>query len=197
MRNPKSLLLGLALALPLTACVSFGEKPPARLMTLTADQSVAADQAKTASDGQAITILAPSVPQALATTRIAVNDGPNAIAYVKDAAWVETPARLFRAVLAEKIAAATGRVVLDPRQTTVDPGVRITGQLQRFGLDAPQNQAVAIYDAVLARPGDGPVETRRFEARVPVASQDGGAVAVGLNTATNQIAGELATWIGQ
>jgi cholesterol transport system auxiliary component len=194
MRNLKPFLAA-AIALPLAACVSFGEAPPARLLTLTADQAVRADQPRTASSGQVITILVPTVPQALATTRVAVNDGPNAIAYVKDAAWSEAPARLFRALLAEKVSAVTGRVVLDPRQSSLDPGVRVTGQLQRFGYDAPQAQAVAVYDAVLSRRADAPVETRRFEARVPVATSDGAAVASGLNTASNQIATELAAWI--
>lgn len=196
MRNLKPLLAA-AIALPLAACVSFGEEPPARLLTLTADQMVPAGQPRAAANGQSITILVPSVPQALATTRVAVNDGPNGIAYVKDAAWSEAPARLFRALLAEKVAAVTGRVVLDPRQSSLDPGMRVTGQLQRFGFDAPQSQAVAIYDAVLVRGTGLPVETRRFEARVPVATSDGAAVASGLNTASNQIATELAAWIAR
>ena len=79
-------------------------------------------------------------------------------------------------------------------QFTFDPGQRLSGTLQRFGFDAPSGEVVAIYDAALARPGGG-VTTRRFEARV-AASPDAAGVAPALNQAANQIAAEVATWIG-
>ena len=118
-----------------------------------------------------------------------------AVSYLKDAQWVEMPATLFARLLSETIAATTGRVVLDPKQFTFDPGRRLTGTLQRFGYNAAGAEVVAIYDAVLARQGGG-VTTRRFEARVPVAAPDAANVAPALNQAANQIAGEVAAWIG-
>jgi hypothetical protein len=48
----------------------------------------------------------------------------------------EMPSELFARLVSETIAATTGRVVLDPKQFTFDPGQRLTGTLQRFGLDA-------------------------------------------------------------
>src|SRR5947209_7454231 len=54
---------------------------------------------------------------------------------------------------------------------TIDPGQRLTGTLQEFGLEETGSQAVVVYDAVLAR-GANAVETRRFEARVPVPALD-------------------------
>jgi cholesterol transport system auxiliary component len=56
-------------------------------------------------------------------------------------------------------------------------------------------EAVAVFDAALAR-GEDKVETRRFEARVPVGSATPGAVAPALNQAANQIAADVAKWIG-
>ena len=56
-------------------------------------------------------------------------------------------------------------------------------------------EAVAVYDATLARTGGG-VVTRRFEARVPVAAPDAANVAPALNQTANQIAAEVAAWIG-
>ena len=88
-----------------------------------------------------------------------------------------------------------GRVVLDPGQFSLDPGVRLTGQLQAFGLDADMMEVVVRYDAALARGADS-VETHRFEARVKVAAADPGAVSPALNQAANQIAADVARWIG-
>jgi cholesterol transport system auxiliary component len=51
------------------------------------------------------------------------------------------------------------------------------------------------YDATLSTEGGTRVETRRFTANAPA---DGTAVTVGpaLNRAANQVAGEVARWIG-
>src|SRR3546814_16589163 len=96
---------------------------------------------------------------------------------------------------AETITARAGRVVLDPQQLNFDPGVRLNGQLQSFGGDADAMEAVVTYDAALARGADA-IETRRFEARVPVAAVDTASVGPALNQAANQVATDVATWIG-
>lgn len=181
-------------AVALAGCVSFGAEPPASLMTLTPAATRPADQGRVAPAGQAITVVEPTVPQELATQRVPVETG-NAVAYVKDAQWVDMPSALFAHLLSETIAARTGRVVLDPRQFTLDPGIRLTGRLQMFGIDADRMEAVAIYDAALAS-GPDKVETRRFEARVPIAAIDQPSAAAALNQAANRIAAEVADWIG-
>ena len=127
--------------------------------------------------------------------RVPVHSGANQLAYLKGAQWVESPNALFGRLLSETIAVRTGRVVLDPRQFSLDPGIRLTGTLQSFGIDSDQMQAVVVYAAALARTGGG-VETRRFAARVPIAAVDAAAAAAGLNQAANQVAGEVAAWIG-
>jgi cholesterol transport system auxiliary component len=179
----------------LCGCISFGAEPPPYLLTLTPDTSVPAATSRTAAASEAVTVVVPTVPQALATSRVPVVSGGTAIAYVKDAQWVETPNALFGRLLSETIAARTGRVVLDPQQFAFDPGVRLTGQLQRFGVDSDTMEAVAVYDAALAR-GAGQIETRRFESRIPIAAVDTATVGPALNQAANQIARDVATWIG-
>ncbi len=182
-------------ALALSACVKFGTKPPAMLLNLTSVATLAAGDLRSAKAGEAITVAVPATPQALATMRLAVTDGPIAIAYVKDALWVEPPARLFQRLLAETIGAKTGKVVLDPRQFSLDPGIQLNGQLRSFGIDATASQAVIIYDAALTRDKGKRVETRRFEARVPVPSITPKPSGAALNKAANQIAVEVATWV--
>lgn len=196
MMRPMRPLLALAAALPLAACLSFGAKPPPTLMSLTAEAPLAVGTARSIRPAEAIWVAVPSVPQALTTNRVAVKAGPTAVAYLKKAQWVDAPNKLFRDLLAETIAAKTGRVVADMRNFALAPDTRLSGRLVNFGLDAASRSVVVTYDASLVRSDSGPVETRRFEARAPVAKEDGPAVATALNQAANQVAGEVAGWVG-
>lgn len=189
-----SILLPLAAALALPACLSFGADPPERLVRLSATASVQPQTSRTAAASETITVIEPTVSRELQTARIPVRTGGTAVAYVKDAQWVDMPAAEFARLLSETIS-ATGRVVLDRKQFTFDPGTRLTGQLHAFGIDADSMEAVVAYDAALARGADQ-VETRRFEARVPVAAVDGASVGPALNEAANQVAAQVAGWIG-
>ena len=189
-------ILTLATTLPLAACLSFGAKPPPTLMSLSAESAVAVGTARSTRATEGVSVAIPSVPQSLLTPRVAVQTSPTAIAYLKNAQWVDTPNKLFRNLLAEVIAAKTGRVVADSRNFAVAPDTRLNGRLLNFGLDAPSLNVVVTYDAALVRKEGGPVETRRFEARAPVSAQNGPAVALALNRAANQVADEVAGWIG-
>jgi cholesterol transport system auxiliary component len=188
-------IAAIGVTLSLAACVSLGSKAPALLLNLTPAQMVSANDTRSVATGEAISIAVPVAPQALATNRIAVTDGPVAIAYVKDVAWVEPPARLFQRLMAETVAAKTGRVVLDPRQFSMDSGTQITGQLRAFGMDATTSQAVIIYDAALSRDKGKRVETRRFEARQSVGVIDGRSSGNALNQAANKVANDVAAWV--
>ena len=188
------LKLALPALLALSACFGGGRAPD-QLLTLTAAEPRPVATPRSAGQGEAITVAVPSLPQALRTTRIPVYVNETTIQYLTDAVWVEQPGPLFARLLGDTIAARTGRVVLDPGQYSHDPGTRITGTLARFGLDPNNMQVVIVYDATLARTGGG-VVTRRFEARVPVAAPDAANVAPALNQTANQIAAEVAAWIG-
>jgi cholesterol transport system auxiliary component len=54
---------------------------------------------------------------------------------------------------------------------------------------------VIVYDAAIARGAAG-VTTNRFEARVAVAEATPAAVAPALNQAANQLAIQVAAWVG-
>jgi hypothetical protein len=86
-------------------------------------------------------------------------------------------------------------LVLDTNLTTLDPGLLLSGQLQKFGYDAATGQVVVEYDGALSTAGGSRVDTRRFVATAPA---DGTAASVGpaLNRAANQVAREVAGWIG-
>ncbi|HEY0084615.1 MAG TPA: ABC-type transport auxiliary lipoprotein family protein [Allosphingosinicella sp.] len=187
-------LLPAAAALLLSAC-SFGPKTPPVLMRLTAEQARPAGTTQTSTAAQTMTVVPPAIPQELRTARVPVRTGGTAVAYLKNAQWVENPDALFARLIGETISARSGRVVLDARQFTLDPGLRLTGTLQSFGIDADTSEAVVIYDGVLARGTDG-IESRRFEARVAMPLIDAASAGPALNQAANRVAAEVAAWVG-
>ena len=188
------LVAALAGALALCACFG-GAHVPDQLMTLTPAETRPAATPRSAGAGQAITVVEPTVPQALRTTRVPVYLSDTSIQYLKDAMWVENPGPLFGRLVGEVIGARTGRVVLDPNQYTHEPGVQLTGQLLKLGFDPTSMEAVIVYDAALSR-GRESVTTNRFEARVPVTEATPAAVAPALNQAANQVAEQVAAWVG-
>ena len=190
----KKTILALGSVLALSGCFG-GAKVPDTLMTLNSAQVRTAAATRSAAEGQAITVVVPTVPRELETLRVPVHETELGVSYLKNAQWIAMPADLFARLLSETIAATTDRVVLDPKQFSFDPGQRLTGTLQRFGLDAGRMEVVAIFDAALARQGGG-ITSRRFEARVPVTAADAASVAPALNQAANQVAAEVATWVG-
>jgi cholesterol transport system auxiliary component len=172
-----------------------GGKTPPWLLTLTPQAPAPANIARTAGPGEAVTIEAPVVPKEIRTNRVPVHSGPIAIAYVKNLTWVDTPDKLFQDLLTETTTRMTNRIVLDPRQSSLDPGVTVSGNLSRFGYDAQEGMVVVRYDASMIRAGSTAVTTRRFEAREP-ADGTASTVAPAINAAANRVAMEVAQWIG-
>ncbi|MBB4086324.1 ABC-type transport auxiliary lipoprotein family protein [Sphingomonas carotinifaciens] len=193
----KKTLLCLAAMLPLAACIRFGAEPPPSLMTLSAQTAVPVGQEQDSGAAKSITIQVPAVPQALASGRVPVQVSPTSIAYIKDAQWSEPPARLFARLMSDTVAARTGRVVLSTSQSVSDPGARLNGELRAFGVEEATREAVVTFDAALTRVGQSNVEKRRFEARVPVTAIDAQNAGPAINQAANQVAVQVADWIGR
>jgi cholesterol transport system auxiliary component len=190
------LILGLVVwSLTLTGCVKLTGKAPPQLLNLTSSLSLPANEVRAITASESIQITVPTTPQAYANNRVAVADGPVSLAYVKDAVWVEPPARLFQRLLAETVAAKTGKIVLDVRQVPVEPALQLGGQIKVFGIDARASDAVIIYDATFSRAKGKGLETRRFEAHVPVSQITAMASGNALNQAANKVAGDVAEWI--
>lgn len=191
------LLAMLAPAVLLSGCISFGAKPPPSLLTLDPATPAPVGKVETATPEHTMTVNVPVVPQELAVQRVPVQASDTSIAYVKDAQWVEPPAKLFARLLADTITAKTDWVVLGSEQSRVDPGTRLSGELRNFGIDAATHEAVVTYDAALLRSGASSVVKQRFEARVPVSEIAAGPAGIALNQAANQVAAEVAGWVGQ
>ena len=194
--KPIRTLAVVTVALPLAACIKFGAEPPKSLLTLNARAAVPVGETQRSGTTRTITIDVPSTPQQLAVERVPVEQGGTTVAYVKDAMWVDRPARLFARLLDDTLTQA-GLLVLGRDAFEIDPGLRLSGQLRSFGVDADTREAVVTYDATLIRGNAGAsYEKRRFEARVPVSAIETQPVGTALNEAANRVADDVAAWVG-
>lgn len=188
----------MAVAAALTGCMGSllgGGKPPATLYTLTAEAPDPGTMTRTVNAGQAVTVATPLLSKELRSVRAPVQVTPTDVQYVANLQWIDTPDHLFQALLEETLRRTTNRVVLDPRQSALDPGLVVTGELERFGFDRATGQAIVVYDASLSTAGGTRTEARRFIATAP-ADGTAASVAPALNRAANQVANEVAAWIG-
>lgn len=184
-----------AALLGLAGCVSFGGKPPESLLTLTPDAVAPAGSGASGNAGSAIAMAEFEAPLSLDVTRVPVQVTDSEIAYVKDAVWVEKPARLLRRLIAETIRTRSNRLVIDGDDPGALSQTRISGTLRQFGYDARTGEVVLVLDA--ARAGDGSsVTTRRFEARIPGVAAEAAPVGAALNQAANRVAADVAAWVG-
>jgi cholesterol transport system auxiliary component len=189
---------GTGLILVATAgCVQIGSKPPERLLGISADVRVPAGTSQSATPQSALFVEAPGVPRTISTQRVAVRANATSYAYVKNALWADTPAHQFQALLGETIAARTGRLVLDPRDYAATPGQVLHGELTEFGIDARSGTAVVTYDASLLTPDGQAVRRQRFSATAPVGKIDADSVAPAISRAANEVAAQVADWIGK
>ena len=177
----------IALAMSTSACslgglLGGGGKPPTTLVTLTPEAPDPGQIVRAAAAGQAVTIATPTTSKELQAVRVPVQVTPTDVQYVAN-------------LVAETVRRTTNRVVLDANQSSLDPGLTVTGALQRFGYDAQTGQVVVQYDGSLSAAGGNRVETRRFTATVP-ADGSAASVAPALNRAANQVALDVAKWIG-
>ncbi|MGH6693887.1 ABC-type transport auxiliary lipoprotein family protein [Sphingopyxis sp.] len=197
MRTLRAPLLVAIAAVSLSACVGLGGKTPPFLLTLDADAAPTAGGARTSAEAATLTILIPTAPQKLRTTRIPVQQDGSSVTYVKDAQWVEAPSRLFQRLVSETVSARTSRVVLDEGQYLTAPGEQLAGQLMEFGVDAATNEVVVVYQAMLVSAGGKTVTQRRFEAREAIGGKvEAKPVGEALTRAANKVAVEVTGWLG-
>ena len=189
----KFMALGAAIAL--SGCVSLGgAEPPASLLTLTPNTVVPAGTSAVGTPATAIKIMEPETPARINVTRVPVQVDDTNIAYLQEAVWVEKPARLFRRLMAETIRARGNRLVIDGEDSGVVPAAQLRGTLRNFGYDARSSSVIMRFDAIRSG-ADGAVETRRFESIQSGIAPDAASVGPALNSAANDVAGQVADWV--
>ena len=190
----RTLAAVLVFTLSLSGCLSLGGKPPPTLLTLTPANAIPAGTVTSGDPKTAIMVMEPETDQRLAVVRVPVQIDDTNVAYVKNAAWVERPARLFRALLAETLRGKTSALVLEDTQAAANVGIRVSGRLIDLGYDARTSSVVVRYEAIRSSTGSA-VVTKRFESVVPGVPAKPEFIGPALNQAANDVAGQVAAWI--
>lgn len=185
----------LSALLLLGGCISLSHKPPDQLISLTPESVAPAGATATGRLADALIVLDPETDRRLDVQRVAVQISDSAVAYLKNGVWVERPARQFRRMLAETIRARGNRLVVEGDDTQVNGKEVLSGRLLDMGYDSRSRSVIIRYDALREGP-DGVAETRRFEATVPDVAPKAAAVGPALNRAANEVAKQVADWIG-
>lgn len=193
-RNARSIAAAAAL-LVLAGCISLGKEPPPQLLNLTAASPAPAGTAASGNLAGALAIMDLQAPQKLNVTRVPVIiDGAN-LAYLEDAEWVEKPARLFGRLLAETLRAKGNRLVVTGTDLEFSAANKLSGTLASMDYDAARGAAVVQFDAVL-QTADSKILTRRFESVVSGVPAKAVPVGEALNRAANDVAAQVADWVG-
>ena len=189
----KTLLATLLLPLSLAGCVSIGAKPPASLLSLSAETAPATGATASGKLNDALTVLEPTAAAKISVLRVPVQIDATRVAYLKKTMWVERPSRQFQHLLAETLRARGNRLVTEGDAGTRGP--RLSGRLFDMGYDAGARAVVVGFEATRESP-NGTVETKRFASTVPGLDPDAHDIAPALNQAANDVAKQVADWIG-
>jgi len=194
---PRWLAAGAA-SLLLSSCVSIGAggDVPEQLIGFTARESAPAGPIASSNAGNMLLVMEPEVDSRLDVNRVPVRVDETGIAYLQNAFYVDRPARLFQHLLAETLRARTGRLVVEGPEPTLDPATRVSGRLIEMGYHAPSSTVTVTFDAVRTA-ADGTLQGQRFSYSMRGVLPDAQSVAPALNTAANEVAIEIADWIGR
>lgn len=195
MKNKARAMAAAAGFLALAGCISLGVKTPAQLLNLTATSTAPAGSSANGTSETALAVLDIQAPQELDVVRIPVTINGSSLAYVQDAQWVEKPARLFGRLLSDTIRARGNRLVVSGSDLEFGAATKLSGTLSAMNYDASKGAAVVRFDAVLQK-GANQIQTKRFESVVPGVAAQAAPVGDALNRAANDVAAQVADWVG-
>ena len=196
-RAPFLLLFALLMSCGPLVQIGGNSPRPDALYTLTATAPAAVPAGQVPVDmASAVTVQVPTVPGALQTLRIPVSISDTAVQYVKAGQWSEQPNRLFQRLISDTLVHG-GIAVVDPRASGVSARRILSGQLVAFGVDSRMAAPLVRvrFDATLSTPAG--LRQRRFERAAPLAAVESAQVAAALNLAANQVAADVAAWVGR
>lgn len=186
--------VALAAGLALSGCLGGG-KVPAQLLNLTPASAPAAGSVASGNTESALAVIDIDAPRKLDVLRLPVVSGGASLAYLKDAQWVDKPARLFERLLSDTIRAKGKRLVVSNTDLEDTAATRLSGTLLAMDYDAASGGVVVRYDAVLTTP-DRKILTKRFESTVAGVAAKPVPVAEAMNRAANDVAAQVAEWVG-
>jgi cholesterol transport system auxiliary component len=187
--------VAVAALLSLAGCLSLGGKPPEQLLNLTATSTAPAGASASGTSATALTVLEIQAPQELDVARVPVRINGSSLAYLKDAVWVEKPARLFERLLSDTIRAKGNRLVVSGTDLDSAAATKLTGTLAAMSYEPARGAVVVRFDAVLLT-GERQIRAMRFESEVAGVAAEPTAVGEAMNRAANDVAAQVAEWVG-
>jgi cholesterol transport system auxiliary component len=185
----------LTAVLALAGCISLGKKPPDQLLTLTAAATAAAGATASGNAENAIAVMDVEAPQKIDVARVPVDTSTSSLAYLKDAQWVEKPARLFTRLLSDTLRARGNHLVVSGTELEDAAATKLSGTLQAMDYDATSGSVIVRFDAVL-QTRDGTIRSKRFESTVTGVAAQAVPAGAALNEAANEVAAQVADWVG-
>ena len=195
MNSKVGALAALSAVVALSGCISLGAKPPEQLLNLTATSTAPAGTSASGNAENAIAVMDVEAPQKIDVARVPVDTSGSSIAYLKDAQWVEKPARLFTRLLSDTLRARGNHLVVSGTDLEDAAATKLSGTLQAMDYDASSGAVVVRFDAVL-QSKDGAIRSKRFEATVSGVAAQAVPVGAALNQAANEVATQVADWVG-
>ena len=195
MNSKVGALAALSAVVALSGCISLGAKPPEQLLNLTATSTAPAGTSASGNAENAIAVMDVEAPQKIDVARVPVDTSGSSIAYLKDAQWVEKPARLFTRLVSDTLRARGNHLVVSGTDLEDAAATKLSGTLQAMDYDATTGSVVVRFDAVL-QTKDGAIRSKRFESTVSGVAAAAAPVGAALNQAANQVATQVADWVG-
>lgn len=195
MNSKVGALAALSAVVALSGCISLGAKPPEQLLNLTATSTAPAGTSASGNAENAIAVMDVEAPQKIDVARVPVDTSGSSIAYLKDAQWVEKPARLFTRLVSDTLRARGNHLVVSGTDLEDAAATKLSGTLQAMDYDASSGAVVVRFDAVL-QTKDGTIRSKRFESTVSGVAAAAAPVGAALNQAANEVATQVADWVG-
>lgn len=188
MRRAVALGGTLGLALLLVAC---GGGSSLDAFNLTAPRDGLAGRA----GGRQMIVIEPHATAPYDSERIVVRTGPEAVAYLKGAQWVERLPKLLQTQIVQTLENGRRLRSVGRPGDRFTPDTSLTSEIRRFEIDVTTNEAVIEISAKIVAEGSGRiVAARLFTSRIPGSAKDGAAASQALDEALRPVLREIAGW---
>jgi cholesterol transport system auxiliary component len=147
-----------------------------------------------------LTINPPIAVKTIDTEEILVKGAGGRIAYFSGVAWGDRLPRLFQARLVEALANTGAFKAILTNQDRVSGDLSLGIEIRNFEVEASATNAEAVVDVyvkLIDEKNNAVVTTKRFQARTPAAGIDPGAGIKALNSAFQQVAAAIVTWVAR
>jgi cholesterol transport system auxiliary component len=137
-------------------------------------------------------------PAELMLDRIVVRRGTQEVLYAKGARWTDKPTRLMRTLVSEYLKATSSSVVATPTQIDVPIVYRLSGRLAAFQVTIDGAPTASVrFDALLNNTRNRSPVAKSFSSQSGATSDSPAAMAAAINSASNQVAADVAMWVAQ